>query len=391
MNREWRVALLIETARGYGRQVLRGIVDYANQHGPWSFYLSPGDFKQARPAMEQWKGTGIIARVSTPQLARTIQATGLPTVALDLSAAARFMEEQTLPRFSELVTNSRQAARMAAEHLLAEGLRDFAFVGVPGFVWSERRERGFCEAIAEAGRSATVFQPAATSPSRNWAKDQEMLVQWLQSLPKPIGLMACNDDRGREVLEACRAARLKVPDEVAVIGVDNDSLLCDLSCPPLSSVALNAERAGYESAELLHRMMEGQILEPQQVVAEPLYVVRRRSTDVVAVEDGEVAAAMRFIRDRADRPIRIDDVADAIGLSRRTLEIRFRKSMGHSLNDEVQRIHLEKAKHLLVETDWSIAKIAESTGYNSASYLNVVFQRHTDMSPTEFRRSARVQ
>ena len=363
-----------------------------NQQGRWSFYVTHGDLEQALPEMKQWGGTGIIARIATPQLARKILATGLPTIAMDMPESANFSDaEGTYRSFSKLVTNSQQAARMAAEHLLAEGFEAFAFVGIPGRAWSDRRENGFCAEIAEAGRTAQVFQSSLGMHNRHWAKEQKLLADWLRSLPKPIGLMACNDDRGREVLAACQAGHVRVPDEIAVIGVDNDSLLCDLSFPPLTSVALNAERGGFEAAELLHKMMAGKEQAPQRIVVEPLYVVSRHSTNILALEDTEVAAAMRFIRDRVDQPIRIQDVADAIGLSRRMLEIRFRKAMGHSLNDEMQRTRLEKAKRLLTETDWSIAKIAASTGYSSGSYLNVLFQRFLGVTPTEYRRQVRTK
>ncbi len=392
MPKEWKVALLIETARGYGRQVLRGIVDYANQHGRWSFYVAPGDLKQALPEMKQWGGTGIIARIATPQLARNILATGLPTIAMDMPDPTNsFAADGSYRSFSTLVTNSQKAARMAAEHLLTAGFEDFAFVGIPGRAWSDRREQGFCEAIAEAGSTAAVFRSSLGTHDRNWAREQKLLADWLRSLPKPIGLMACNDDRGREVLAACQAAHVKVPDEIAVIGVDNDSLMCDLSFPPLTSVALNAERGGFEAASLLHKMMAGQVHTPHRIVVEPLYVVSRHSTNILALDDAEVAAAMRFIRDRVDRPIRIQDVAEAIGLSRRMLEIRFRKAMGHSLNDEMQRTRLEKAKRMLAETDWSITKIAASTGYSSGSYLNVLFQRFLGVTPSEYRRCVRTK
>ena len=387
MPTDWKVALLIETARGYGRQVLRGIVDYANHHGKWSFYVTPGDFEQALPEMEQWGGTGIIARIVSPRLVEAIAATGLPTIVLDLPE--KRPPESPLCRFSELATDSFAAAQMAADHLLSKGFKHYAFVGIPGQVWSDRRERSFCERIVAAGFAPRVFRSPRRKRRLHWAVDQKSLAEWLLGLPRPIGLMACNDDRGREVLEACRAARIEVPEDIAVIGVDNDSLLCDLASPPLSSVALNAERGGARAAELLEGLMSRRIKTPQQVVVEPLYVVSRHSTNVVALEDAEMAAAMRFIRDHSGQPIRVQDVAESVGLSRRTLEIRFRAAMGRSLNDEIQRFHLETAKRLLTETDWPMDKIALASGYNGASYLSVLFQRFLRISPTEYRHRVR--
>ncbi len=385
---KWKVALLIETARGYGRQVLRGIVDYANHHGQWSFYVTPGDFEQALPEMKRWDGTGIIARIMSPPLARAIAATGLPTIALDLP------EERSNPDgpfhgFSELATDSFAAAKMAAEHLLSKGFKHYAFVGTPGHVWSDRREKAFCERITAAGFAPRAFRTTRRKRKLHWAVEQEALAKWLRALPKPIGLMACNDDRGREVLEACRAAQIEVPEEIAVIGVDNDSLLCDLASPPLSSVALNAERAGFEAAELLDKLMSGRVSAPQRIVVDPLYIVNRHSTNIVALDDADVATAMRFIRDHSGQPVRVHEVAEAVGLSRRMLEIRFRSALGRSLNDEIQRVHLEMAKRLLTETDWPMEKVALASGYNGASYLSVLFQRFLKLNPTEYRRRVR--
>ena len=171
--------------------------------------------------------------------------------------------------------------------------------------------------------------------------------------------------------------------------MDNDSLLCDLASPPLSSVALNAERGGFDAAALLEKMMRRDAPTPQRIAVEPLYVVSRQSTNMLAVDDPDVAAAMRFIRDRAEQPIHVADVADALGLSRRTLEMRFRAAAGRSLNDEIQRAHLETAKRLLAETDWSTEKVADASGYSGASYLNVLFRQLVGLSPADYRRQVR--
>lgn len=385
-----KVALLIETARGYGRGVLRGIERYASLHGNWSFYISPGDLEQALPAMQPWGGAGIIARVATPRIAKALLASGLPAIVLDLSEE-QLSPSHPLSRLSELVTDSHQAGRMGAEHLLKKGFRHYAFVGLHGRVWSDRRKHGFAQRLAEAGFVVQIYEPSRRKCEREWGFEQGILVQWLRSLPKPLGLMACNDDRGRQVLEACRAAQLAVPEQVAVLGVDNDSLLCDLSSPPLSSVAMNAERGGFEAAALLDRMMSRKGIAPRRILVEPLYVVRRHSTDVVAVDDPEVAACMRYIHDRIGQRLLVDHLAEVVGLSRRTLELRFRKALGRSLQSEIQRARLERAQRLLIETDWALPKIAESAGYYDASHLHQAFKSHIGTTPARYRRSERAQ
>lgn len=381
-----KVALLIETARGYGRQMLLGIAQYARLHGPWSFYATPGDFEQALPKMRQWGGTGIIARIETPRIAEAVLNAGLPTIALDLSSR-ELDPSHPLSRLSEVASDSAGAARMAAEHLLERGFRHFAFVGVAGRVWSQRRETSFRQAISAAGFPVENYQPPRASRDRVWEREQPMLAEWLRGLPKPIGLMACNDDRGREVLEACRAAELDVPEELAVIGVDNDELLCELADPPLSSVALNAGGVGYRAAALLDRMMRGRVRKPRRLVAEPLHVVSRRSTDIIAMDDHDIADAVGFIHDHATEGIQVEDVVQHVAISRRNLETRFRKVLGRTPHAELQRVRLQRAVRFLAETDLPIPKIAEAVGYTAPSYFIQVFRKEHGTTPSRYRRS----
>jgi LacI family transcriptional regulator len=383
-----KVALLIETARGYGRQMLRGIVRYARLHGPWGFYVTPGDFEQALPKMQQWGGTGIIARIETRKIAKAILESGLPAIALDLSEK-QLQPEHPLSQLSEVASDSSGAARMAAEHLLQRGFRHFAFVGVAGRIWSQRREHGFCQSITSAGFAVDVYRPPRAARDRFWGREQAVLSEWLGNLPKPVGLMACHDDRGREVLEACRSANIRVPEEIAVIGVDNDELLCELADPPLSSVVLNAEGVGYRAAALLDRMMRRRLRKPRRLVAEPLYVATRRSTDIVAIDDPEIAAALGYMHDHAAERIQVEDVVHHLAISRRNLEMRFQAIVGRTLHAELQRIRLERARRFLVETDVPIPTVAESVGYRTPSYFIQVFRAEHKLTPAKYRRNLR--
>ncbi|MGD0519464.1 MAG: DNA-binding transcriptional regulator [Thermoguttaceae bacterium] len=383
-----KVALLIETSREYGRGVLRGIVRYARLHGPWAFYITPGDFEQALPKMEQWGGTGIIARIATPKVAKAILATGLPLVALDLSEK-QLAANSPLSKVCEIISDSYHASQLAANHLLERGFPNYAFVGIADRVWSTRRRDSFIKHVTQAGYNPHVYEPPKNKHEREWGREQKLMAEWLRNLPKPVGLMACNDDRGRDVLEACRAANLSVPEEMAVIGVDNDSLLCELANPPLSSVMLNAEHGGFEAAALLDRLMSGRSSGQERIVVEPLQVVTRRSTDVVALEDIEVAHALQFIHENAGRPIQVTDIINALGISRRTLEIRFRRAIGKSMNEKIQQAHLERAKRLLLETDLPLPKVANAAGFNSTNYLTVVFHKAFAMTPAKFRNYVR--
>jgi len=294
-----------------------------------------------------------------------------------------------LARFSEVASDSVQAAAMAAGHLLERGFRHYAFVGTAGRVWSDRRQASFCQTVAAAGFAVHVFPAPASCRERVWEREQPILAQWLEQLPKPLGLMACNDDRGREVLEACRAAGIRVPEELAVIGVDNDELLCDLADPPLSSVALNAEGVGYRAAGLLDQLMRGRVRKPQRLVAEPLHVVTRRSTEIVAIDDPEVVAALRFLHDHAAEPIRVEDVLRQIAISRRNLELRFQTAVGRTLHAELQRVRLERAQRMLIETDLPVPEVARTAGYSTACYFIQVFRRAHGTTPAKYRRQLR--
>lgn len=383
-----QVALLIETSRGYGRGMLRGIVRYARLHGPWRLYVTPGDFEQALPHMNQWGGTGVIARIETAKTARAIIRSGLPTIALDVSQNLP-MKLPELSRFSEIASDSHAAARLAAEHLIERGFRQFAYVGEPRRLWSKNRERGFRHRLRESGYEPIVYQPPVRRAPMPWDREQASLASWLAQLPKPIGLMACNDDRGRQVLDGCRAAGIAVPLEIAVIGVDNDELLCELSDPPLSSVALNAEAGGYRAAALLDRMMRGRVRKPQRLVVEPLGVVQRRSTEASAVADPEVALALEFIHNHAVEQVGVDDVIRQVNISRRALELKFRDAVGRTPYQELHRVRLNRARQILLETDLPIPKVAVAAGFSSGAYLAQVFRQHLGKTPAQFRREHR--
>ncbi len=384
-----RVALLVETSLGYGRALLRGVVRYARLHGPWAFYLQPGGLSQPLPKMEEWGGTGIIARIETPEIAEAVLATRLPVIALDLNQE-QLAPQNRLSRLSEVCPDSRKVGELAAEHLMERGFRHFAFVGAWGDLpWSIRRGEGFARRIDESGLPCSSFPRPRAARDRRWGREQALLGQWLGKLPKPLGILACDDDRGRQVLEACRAAGLQVPEDVAVVGVDNDELLCELSDPTLSSVALDTEQAGYAAAALLHGLMTGCIRESRRILVKPTRVVARRSTDVHATEDRDLTRAVRFIQDNVVHPIGVNDVVQYVGCSRRALELRFRGILGRSVNGEIQQIRLERAKHLLTETELSVARVAEALGFGSSNYMIRLFRSHVGLSPGEYRNQLR--
>ncbi len=386
-----QVALLLETSTEYGRGLLRGILRYSRLHGPWSMYVAPRHLDQVLPEPESWNGTGIIARIRSPQMEKQIRSTGLPFVGSQLGESS---PPKAGKRFGEIDTHSSAITQMGVKHLLERGLRNFAFCGFLNCRWSAVRERGYVHFVREKGfpcftrhihMASWIQQPHWLD---TWRHEQPGIVSWLRSLPKPTGLMACNDVCGRQVLQACVTAELRVPDDIAVIGVDNDELICELSDPPLSSVALDVERAGYESAQLLDGLMSGRIEKGYVVHVEPTHVVTRRSSDVIAQDDRLMVNALRFIRDHFAQGITVSDVAEEVGTSRRTLERHFSTAIGRSILSEIARCRIERAKELLLETQVSCYRVSSEVGFNSLKTFNRTFYRREAVTPQGFRMMA---
>jgi LacI family transcriptional regulator len=386
MNNHTRVALLIETSGAYGRDVLAGVSEYSRAHGSWSFYVLPRAHEQSLPDMKSWHPAGIIARIESKRTARVIAQAGAPVIGLDVSPDLLQQVRRSVPA-SEIHPDPRAAARLAGDHLLERGFRSFAFVGVRDQLWSQDRQRAFVSYVLGQHKCpCEVFNLSEVTRAREYGADQQKLITWLRQLPKPLGLMTCNDDCGREVLDAATVAGIPVPDEIGVIGMDNDAVLCDLCNPPLSSVIPNARRAGYEAAALLHRMMKGEKLPGQTLLLEPTGVATRQSTDVVAISDRQVALAVRFIRERACEQITVDDVLKAVPMSRTLLERRFKKFLGRTPHDQILREKIERVKTLLISTDLTLAVVAERAGFDYVEYLSVVFKRMTGFSPSQYRK-----
>lgn len=375
-----RIILLIESSRGSGRALLRGIANYAHHHGPWSFYWEPGGLEKAWPALKQIEADGIILR-DVKKVDEAL-ASGLPAIVVG-------HRQSEIPGLINVVTDSEVIGRMGAEHLLQCGFKHFAFCGysdtpLERTVWSEVRDESFGARIREAGFLPTDSY-ALSNTAEGWPRQRAALAGWLESLPKPVGLMACNDDCGQKVVEACKLADLRVPDQIGVIGADNDEVVCGLSDPPLSSVAINFERAGYDAARALDKLMRGAQVVPSRIIAEAPHVVTRRSTDFVAIDEPHLARALQFLRDRARGGVSVDEVARAAGLSRRALEKRFRGFLGRSILEEIRRVRTDHIARMLLETELPVAAIAGMLGFADAHHFARYFRSAKQMSPLRYR------
>lgn len=385
MHRIPKVILLLETSRQYGRQLLRGVARYARLHGPWALVVSPGHLERELPrAPRDWGGDAIIARTSSPKMVRAIRKSRIPAVLLEATDQHEASLNASLG-ISEIRPDTVAIARAAADHLIERGFQHFAYCGLADALWSAARQRAFYDYLSRRHVACTAFSIASPRGKPNWDRDRAALVRWLRDLPKPVGLMAANDDLAAKALDACLLADLRVPDEVAVVGVDNDELVCELSDPPLSSVDLDLELAGYDAAALLHAFMTRRARGYHTVQVKPRWVVSRRSTDVIAQDDRLVAAALRFIHDHAVNPIGVPDVVAHVGLSRRSLERRFTAALGRTILEELTRRRLDRAKRLLLETDLSIERVAASAGFSATKRLVHAFRKLEAKLPHAYR------
>jgi len=383
MARPPHVALLIETSRSYGRGLLRGIRRYLSEHGPWSVYLETRALDSQGPLwLKHWQGDGILTRTDSKALARLVAAAGVPAVELrSLRYAAG------LPWVG---VDNRALGQLVAEHLLERGFRQFGVYALDTEDYFRERCANYVDTLRQRGFACAVFRaPRHAERPAQWEQQQEDLRRWVAALPRPVGLMACTDQLGFWLLDACKRAAAAVPEDVAVVGVENDESLCAMATPPLSSVALNTEHIGYTAAGLLDRLMRGKGGQRQRIAIPPLGVVTRQSSDVVAIADEAVAAALRYIREHACQGITVADILDAVPLSRSKLERDLRQLLGRSPNAEIRRVQLARVRELLADTDLSLAGIASRSGFPHVQYLCTAFKRHFHQTPGRYRASVR--
>lgn len=373
-----RVALIIETSNEYARGLLHGIRHYVNKNQNWILSLWEHDRSSTDISwLSNWHGDGIIARIENEKIASYIQKSGLPAV--DLSAG------RLLPRLSCFETNDTAIAHLAFNHLIEKGYRHFAFCGDSQFLWSQQRQSCFEKSVIAAGHSFSCFDSAqfrTNTKNGDWYE----LVDWLKKLPKPCGIMACYDIQGRHLLEACRFEYIPVPEDIGVIGVDNDILLCELSHPNLTSIRPNTIKTGYEAANFLDNIMSGLSYEPKVNSIDPLEIIERQSTELVVHDDKYLALSLKFIRENSHLAINVQDILDMMPISRRVLENLYRKKIGRTPHEVIIDTKIRKAKQLLIETQLTISQIAEKTGFVNADYFSVVFKKIASITPSEFRK-----
>jgi len=380
MAKTKKVALMFPVARMHEGQFVRGVIDYVSEHETWTFHANPEMFAMSLKTLDGWPGHGVLAPLRTKAQLQGAKALEVPVV--NMAGTLRYTG---LPR---VMVDQEAVGRLAAEHLLQRGFRRFAYFGQENTWYSRQRQEGFIDRITRAGGECSVLEaPRSLGTGHPWHHWVGLLQEWLETLKPPMGLMAVHDYRARMVLDACLRLGLRVPGDVALVGVDNEPIACEFSEVPLSSVARNSRWEGYQAASLLDRLMAGKQPPKHDILIPPEGVVARRSTDTEAIEDPHVAAA-RFIREHIDEAFGIDALAKHTSVSRRYLHYHFNRCLGCTPHQYINRARVARAKQLLAEPKkLQLREIAHACGFSEPRRLRLVFQRITGATPAEFRRS----
>lgn len=378
-----RVILLSDFSEDYGKSLLRGITAYAKEHGPWVFCRMPIFFRETRGASgilqwaREWGADGMIAQLYREADADLITRAGIPLIAQD------FKERFT--NVPNITGAYYETGALGAGYFLQKGYTQFAFYGFNKFVWSRERAQGYEETIRQHGYGVHYFDHEKARSGDLWYYKPSSLSQWLKALPKPVALMACDDEQGQHVTEACKLAGIRIPDEVAVLGVDNDEIICNISDPPLSSIGLAAMQGGYQAAALLDHLMATNRLTGADIVVQSTQVIERESTDIVATSDPHIRQALRYIHQHTDQPLSVGQVLTQVALSRRAFEIRFQGVTGQSVYQYILKLRLNKFAHQLLATDKSIYELAVECGFPDAKNLARQFRDLKGRTPNEYR------
>jgi LacI family transcriptional regulator len=383
--RNIQIAIAFAVSETHQTRILRGIQQFAGECGNWAFTFSPEHYGSSIAALRHWPGHGVLATITTPREVQIARDMGIPVV--NLSGALR---ETGLPR---VMVDQEAMGSIAAAHLLERGFRNFGYFGVCR-IWSgHQRKTGFLRRIKEIGAECSILETPSNPRSLRTAEDWfEPLDRWLRSLPLPVGILASIDLRAAMVVDACTRLGLRVPDDVAVVGVDNNEVICQLCRVPLTSVSRSDHEVGYQAAALLSRIIAGEPWPKEEVLIPPDRVVTRRSTDVIAIGDVEVAAAVRYIQEHLDEPFGIERLVLAVGRSRRWLTEHFHACLSCTPYEFICRIRIDRAKQLLsAERKVPLHEIARQCGFSETRNLRIVFERVTGERPSRYRERIRRQ
>jgi len=378
-----RIALIYDGKQPFDRKVMSGVARYMREGREFNIYIEENPISNQKLSyMNSWHGDGILADLDCPGVASAVGRPGVPVVGFGCAWRPRNL---AVPYFC---SDQSAVARIAADHLIERGFQHFAFCGFatnPCHRWATERQNAFVTRIQSSGIFCHVYRDSRKMP-RRWDSVLDSVGSWVQSLPKPVGILATNDQRARDILDACQLHHLSVPDDVGVIGVDNDEFVRELSYPQLSSVEQNANRIGYEAIGLLDRMMAGEIHGERHFLIAPIGVRARRSTDVFATDDCLVAKTMGMIKSDAPDGISVRNLVNSLAVSRSSLEAHFKGATGRTIRATIRQVQLEQARSLMFNTTLAIKQIAAESGFKSVQHMTTLFRKAFGQTPARYRK-----
>ncbi len=380
----YKIILLIDISEEYGKNLLTGIAKYSKEFGPWLFCKMPLHYREDL-SMEkvikfakEWEADGIIAHIYNNSNILKLKELKIPVIAEDFKE--RFTE------IPNITGGYFETGQMGAKYFIHKGYKNFAFYGFKDIVWSRERGEGFEDFIKKHGGDVHFFETDKINSGELWHYKPSALSKWLTSLPKPIAIMACDDERASYVTEACKQSNIKIPEEVAVLGVDNDILTCNLSDPPLSSISLDTEQGGYEAAHLMRLLITNKEQKPYDIIVKPITVHTRQSTDICATTDEQIAKALLFIHQNIENNINVTDVLKKIAISRRALEKRFLDVTGSAVYKYICNLRIQKFTDKLLASKKTINEVAFESGFNDNKNLSRLFKQIHGCTPLQYRK-----
>ncbi|WP_297807829.1 DNA-binding transcriptional regulator [uncultured Alistipes sp.] len=381
-----RVIFLTDFSEEYARHLLHGIARFAQTAGEaWSLYRLPLSIRDKYGIEEvvKWarrmKVDAIIGQFYNTDNVDLFRQNGILAVAQDFKKRFTSIPNITGPH--------RLAGKMCAEYFINKGFRNFAFYGTRHIDWSDERCQGFRETIVRANPAFTFSALRSNAQVNLWYYDPKRIADWIRSLPKPVAIMACDDNQAYHIIEACQQIEgggCRIPDDVAVLGVDNDETICRLSSPNLSSLNQGVEQGGYDVARLIDRMLRDPDAAPEDVVVMPTHIVTRQSTDIYANNDPHIACVLKYIHEHIGQKLTVNDLVEQVPLSRRLLETRFKREMGTSLYDYIIQMRIERMT-LLLCNGLSVSEAAAELGFADIKNLSRTFKHIKGMTPSEYR------
>lgn len=379
-----KIILLLDFTEEYHKNLLRGIIRYSREFGPWVFSRMPIYYRETIGVdgmlkwAKDWGAKGLIGQLYNKSKIWKLTNAGISVIAQDFEDKFKDVP---------IITGAyHETGRLGAEYFLKKGFQNFAFYGFRNVVWSRERAEGFEEKIKEAGYAVHYFEHPKSRSMDLWYYKPSILSRWLRSLPKPIALMACDDNQGLHITEASRLAGIRIPEEVAVLGVDNDENICYLSDPPLSSINMDVEKGGYEAARLMEQMIRYGVRGKDRIIIRPTHIVTRSSTDIYAANDEHIVSALKYIHLHIDKNLKVSEVLKEVPLSRRALEKRFMQITGYPVYKYIYNLRIEKFIQKLIETNMTITEIAYELGLDDTKNISRLFKQMKGMTPLEYRK-----